>query len=297
MDIGKTGSAYIFNEKGILEKDGVGFHTPGIFARENLFYSTWSDRYVCDERYSVSRDHFDSYAVIWVMEGKMGFLYEGKQIVLGKNEGILLDFRRPHYFRSLSSPMVKWEVMIDGNASGAYYDLITRSWGNTFQVQGEVKVLLEKMIAELSSLVPEDHQLSLLIHAFLICLAEGRMQKLSEPVKKALAYINSHYGEHLQIQDVAAYTGLSRSYFTRLFRSETGQSPYDYILHVRVKYAKACLTGTLKPVAAIARECGFVNTSHFVKTFREMTGQTPMAFRNYFNLNRPEESVELLEMT
>lgn len=123
------------------------------------------------------------------------------------------------------------------------------------------------------------------------------MQKLSEPVKKALAYINSNYGRRLQIQDIAVYAGLSRSYFTRLFSSETGQSPYDYILNVRIKAAKSLLTGNKSHVADIARQCGFTNTSHFVKVFREVTGQTPMAFRNYFNLKVTPDSNALMDIT
>ena len=292
-----SGGMYVYNEKGILEKSGSGFYNPGDFARQNLFYTTWSDQYLCDEFYSVSRSSFDSYAVIWVIEGKMGFLYDGKQMILGENEGILLDFRNPHYYRSLSSRMVKWEVMIGGNASGAYYDLITGKWGNTFQVQGEVKIILEKMKEELSGLVPDDHQISLLIHKLFVYLAGGRMQKISEPVKKALAYINDNYGKRLQIQEIAAYTGLSRSYFTRLFSSETGQSPYDYILNARIRSAKEMLTGSHLRVSEIARKCGFVNTSHFVKMFREITGQTPSVFRNYFNMDRTEDNSTVPELS
>ena len=284
----RTGSSYVYSEKGILEKSGSGFYNSGEFARENLYYVLWSDRYLCDEFYSVSRDWFDSYSVIWVVEGKMGFLYDGKQFELKENEGIILDLRRPHYYRSLSSRMVKWEAMIGGSATGAYYNLITGKWGNEFQVQGDVRLILEKLAENLSCLVPDDHQISLLIHALLVYLAGGRLQKLSEPVKKALAYINSHYMEHLQSQEVAAYAGLSRSYFTRLFTRETGQSPYDYILNVRIKAAKAMLMDSSAHVSEIAKKSGFVNTSHFVKVFREITGQTPANFRNQFKLNKKE---------
>ncbi len=289
MDV-RPGGSYTYREQGILQKSGSGFYNPGEFARENLFYSTWSDRYLCDEYYSVSRNSFDTYSIIWVIEGKMGFLYEGKQMILEENEGILLDLRRPHYYRSLSSRMVKWEVMIGGNAAGAYYDLICSQWGNTFQVQGEVRSILEKMMEELSGLVPDDHQISLLIHKLFVYLARRKVQRLSEPVKLALSYINAKYASRLQIQDIAAFAGLSRSYFTRLFRKETGYSPYDYILNVRIKSAKEMLMGSARKVSEIARICGFVNTSHFVKEFKAITGQTPTAFRKYYTIEKSEDS-------
>ena len=37
-------------------------------------------------------------------------------------------------------------------------------------------------------------------------------------------------------------------------------------------------------IAEIAERCGFANTSHFTRFFREKTGQTPAAFRNFFHL-------------
>ena len=40
----------------------------------------------------------------------------------------------------------------------------------------------------------------------------------------------------------------------------------------------------IRPVAEIAERCGFANTSHFTRFFREKTGQTPAAFRKSFNL-------------
>ncbi len=281
----KSERNYLYGEKGILEKSGSGFYNPGEFARKNLFYSTWSDRYLCDDHYSVSRSSFDSYGIIWVIEGRMGFLYEEKQMILEENEGIIIDFRKPHYYRSLSRRTVKWEAMIGGNATEAYYGLITEKWGNTFQVQGEVQLVLEKLTENLSALIPDDHHISLLIHTLLVYLAAGKSQKLSGPVKEALAYINADYGKRLQIQDIASRTGLSRSYFTRLFRSETGQSPYDYILNVRIKSAKEMLMRDSRNVSEIAKVCGFVNASHFVKVFKKITGQTPTEFRNDYNMS------------
>jgi transcriptional regulator GlxA family with amidase domain len=53
---------------------------------------------------------------------------------------------------------------------------------------------------------------------------------------------------------------------------------------VRVNAAKEMLTERILSVAEIAEQCGFANTSHFTRFFREKTGQTPAAFRKYFKL-------------
>jgi AraC-like DNA-binding protein len=212
-----------------------------------------------------------------------------------QGQAILLDFRSKHYYRSLSSKLDKWEMLFKGNASEAYYRMLSESGRNVFRVKGKTQTVLEKIMDELDKQVPEEHTVSALIHTMLACLAEGRANGLSVPVQKALAYIDVHLGEPLQIHDVAEYTGLSRSYFSRLFRSEIGQSPYDYILNVRITTAKDLLTGTTLSVAKVANRCGFVNTSHFVRLFREHTGQTPAAFRDYFNMNLKNEQDIMIE--
>ena len=94
----------------------------------------------------------------------------------------------------------------------------------------------------------------------------------------------NHYGENIQIGDIAEYVSLSRYYFTRLFRKETGRTPNEYLADVRINAAKEMLTERILSVAEIAEQCGFANTSHFTRFFREKTGQTPAAFRKYFKL-------------
>ena len=207
----------IYNESGILKKNGRGFHNPGEFATQNLYYVLWSNRYLCDENYSVSRDYFDSFSLIYVLEGKMGFLYDDRQIIVEHGEAILLDFRSKHYYRSLSEKLDKWEMLFKGSASEAYYRLLSECGKNVFRVKGQTQNVLEKIMGELDKQVPEEHTVSALIHTMLACVAEGRTNGLSDPVQKALAYMDSHLEQPLQIHEVAENIGLSRSYFSRLF--------------------------------------------------------------------------------
>ena len=91
-------------------------------------------------------------------------------------------------------------------------------------------------------------------------------------------------GEQVQISEIAEHVSLSRYYFTRLFRKETGRTPNEYLAEVRINFAREMLIEKILPVAEIAERCGFANTSHFTRFFREKTGQTPAAFRKSFNL-------------
>lgn len=274
----------ILNEKGIIRKSGGGFHSPLPFAVENLYYAAWSSRYECNKLYSVRREFLDFYSIIYVINGQMEVLYEGKRIVVNANEAVLLDFRKPHFYAAASDRLEKWEMVFSGSASEAYYNLITEQYGHLFRVSGKLKGTVEKLMAELEQQFPGDHMVSALIQTMFSYIIRQNSEKVSPPIEEAISYMYNHYGENIQIGDIAEHVSLSRYYFTRLFRKETGRTPNEYLADVRINAAKEMLTERILSVAEIAEQCGFANTSHFTRFFREKTGQTPAAFRKYFKL-------------
>ncbi|MBO7710015.1 MAG: AraC family transcriptional regulator [Lachnospiraceae bacterium] len=282
MQKNKEETILINRETGILQKSGRGFHSANEFARKHLIHAAWSGRYLCDRSYQVKREYLDYFSLIYVISGKMAFAYEDRTVTVSENEAILLDFRRPHQYGSLTDRVEKWELIFEGDISEAYYDLIAGNWGNTFRVQGRVKSVLERMMKELEEPLPDDYEISLLFHSLFTWMIRDHQLTLSGPIRKALDFMNDHVSERLKINDVADFAGLSRSYFSRLFCRETGQTPYDYMMEARINRAKQLLALDRLPVADVAEQCGFTDTSHFIRVFRERTGQTPASFRNFF---------------
>ncbi len=284
MGEGKEESIPIPKEKGIIRKSGKGFHSVNDFARKNLIYAAWSNRYLCDGHYAVNRDFLDFFSLIYVISGQMEFTYEGKTCKVSENEAILLDFRKPHHYRSLTDRMDKWELIFDGNASEAFYNLIVSQWGNVFAVKGRIKGVISQMMTCLDGPLPDDYELSLLFNSLFTYVLMDHQMKQSPSIRKALEYISEHSNESLQVNEIADYVGLSRSYFSRLFAKETGQTPYEYLLETRINNAKQMLALDAISVSTVAEMCGFQNVSHFIRVFREKTGQTPASFRNFFNI-------------
>ena len=274
----------IYNEKGILQVSGRGFHTPLEFAVNNTFYIAWSGRYLCNKLYNVQRDSLDFYSLIYVMEGQMELEYEGKTIPVKEGEAVLVDFRKPHSYRALTNHLDKWEMLFKGDGSEGWYGLVTGEGKHRFRVTGKLQGTLTNLMEELEKPVPQDHTISLLIHKMFCNMIDQNAVSLSPPVEEAVIYMNSHYSSPLQISDIADHVSLSRYYFTRLFRKETGRTPNEYLADVRINAAKEMLTDKILSIAEIAERCGFSNTSHFTRFFREKTGQTPAAFRNFFRL-------------
>lgn len=274
----------INNEKGIIRESGGGFHSPLESAVRHMFYAAWSGRYECNRIYSVRREYLDFYSVIYVLEGQLEVEYEGKILQVRQNEAVLLDFHKPHAYRAVSDRIDKWEMLFKGNESEAWYEMVTGDGDYLFKAAGRLQRTLTTLMEELNSSYPQDHTISLLIHTMFCNMIDQKAVTLSPPIEEAILYMNSHYGDSIQISEIADHVSLSRFYFSRLFRKETGRSPNEYLADIRISAAKEMLTERILSITEIAELCGFTNTSHFTRFFREKTGQTPAAFRSSFNL-------------
>jgi AraC-like DNA-binding protein len=103
-------------------------------------------------------------------------------------------------------------------------------------------------------------------------------------VNKALDFLNEHYGEKISVNDLAMAACCSVSHFSRIFKEETGTAPSDYIMKVRLDYAKRMLRANEKPLTQIALACGFNSSSYFSYCFSRAFNLSPSDFRKSLEL-------------
>ena len=96
-----------------------------------------------------------------------------------------------------------------------------------------------------------------------------------------LEYLQRHYAESISLEDAAKKTGLSRFYFSRVFKEYTGQTFYDYLSFLRIQAAESLLKDTTVPMSDIATACGYSNISSFNRNFRKFQKCTPSEYRNF----------------
>jgi len=96
---------------------------------------------------------------------------------------------------------------------------------------------------------------------------------------RAHTYIRDHMGEHISLDEVARFVHLSPSYFSRLFKSETGETFSEYLQTIRIERAKSLLKLEQYSLTQIAEQVGFFDQSHFIKAFKQATGMTPGLYR------------------
>jgi len=99
-------------------------------------------------------------------------------------------------------------------------------------------------------------------------------------IEKAVLFIEYNYFKDIASVDVANYVNLERTYFSKIFKKETGLSPQKYIINYRIQQALKLLKTTDYSAAYIAQSVGFPNINYFFRKFKSELGITPMEYRN-----------------
>ena len=98
-------------------------------------------------------------------------------------------------------------------------------------------------------------------------------------IYKAIAYIKRNYMKRITLPEVARFVSLSPSYFSKLFKDETGSNFNQFLNHVRIEHSKAALLDDSIPLVDIAFLMGFEEQSYFTKVFKKLAGTSPGRYR------------------
>ncbi len=113
-------------------------------------------------------------------------------------------------------------------------------------------------------------------------LSQFRLIKESgekDPVAQSINFMLEQLTKKLKLEEIAAETGLSASYFSRLFVNRTGHSPIDYFIQLKIQRACRLLDNSKWMIADVAREMGFDDQFYFSRVFRKVMGMTPGEYR------------------
>jgi len=97
-------------------------------------------------------------------------------------------------------------------------------------------------------------------------------------IVKAKLFIDSHYAENIELNNISGQANFSKFHFIRLFKSIYGKTPNNYLVKVRIDNARLFLTKG-ESVLTTSILVGFDSPTSFTGAFKKLTGQTPSAFQ------------------
>ncbi|NLK27172.1 MAG: helix-turn-helix transcriptional regulator [Clostridiales bacterium] len=102
----------------------------------------------------------------------------------------------------------------------------------------------------------------------------------SHIVDRIKNYLNENYEQKISLEQIAHNMYLSPVYISKLFKEETGESPINYLIRIRLERAsKILLQGNSGSIKSIAYQVGYHDVYHFSKLFKKYYGMSPLHFR------------------
>ncbi len=152
---------------------------------------------------------------------------------------------------------------------------------------GEIRVLIEALYQEAVSRRPLNREMITTYVRGLVFLVRrsfaAPLQQDGSLVGRCLSYIHEHYTEDFDIETMARAVAVSPSYLFRSFKKKMGVTPMNFRNTLRIEKSKLLLCQSNRRIELVALELGFLDVKYFSSLFKQVTGQTPGAFRK---LNR-----------
>lgn len=100
-------------------------------------------------------------------------------------------------------------------------------------------------------------------------------------IREALKYIHARYAEPISLKSICAHLVMNPTYFSELFKKETGVGFSRYLAELRLSTARRLLRDNKElSVADVARVCGFQDPNYFSRIFKLRSGCPPQEYRS-----------------
>lgn len=110
-------------------------------------------------------------------------------------------------------------------------------------------------------------------------------EKVHEVVAQAKSYIKQHLEEEISVTQLAQHFYVTPSYFSKLFKKNTGEGCNNYIVRKRMEKAQSLLANTNMKTGKIADLCGYKDVNYFSLAFKKFSGQSPLDYREIAQKN------------
>lgn len=253
----------------------------------------------CDSTYYTKRKGMEACLLLYTLEGNGYVEYEGKRTILSPGQVMVIDCRKyQHYGTHGESWRFLW-IHFAGKCAFDYVDILNEDGQAAFYTGGRVSIesYYEKIAEYVSSFdLQNELKISLILQSLLTDLinlkkAKAFSEKYSgyqTELENSISFMRAHFKKKLSVDRLAEICHLSKYYYIKVFRSYTGQTPYDYLIDLRLQQSKILLLETLKSVEEIALESGFSDGKNFISCFKKKVGMTPLQFRkqNYMGMQK-----------
>lgn len=107
----------------------------------------------------------------------------------------------------------------------------------------------------------------------------GASRAIAHDLTKSIEFMRANVARSLTLQELSRHAGLSPTRYSAIFREQTGSSPVEH--HIRLRMQAACheLDTTALSVKEVAAKLGYDDPYYFSRIFQKILGSSPLAYR------------------
>ncbi len=241
-------------------------------------------------QYFTEREGMDTYLLLYTHEGEG--VIDGPDGMYTTMPGTVAILDGKTYHRYQTGQTGYWDmswIHFRGICAGAYHRHMVAGGEHAISMTSS-SIFLEELdrIRQLmdGNLEIRDVQITRELTQLLVgTMEEGRREEEhppSEAVRQALDLLQANFRQPVELRWLASRVHQSLWYFLRSFKEQTGQTPHQYLLRLRITDAQKRLLSTGKMVEEIALESGFADSTSFIRCFKKMVGMTPLQYRKRY---------------
>lgn len=277
-------------EKGTISGSEYFHLEPAEDAKNLLYYVTACGVYFCEYGYRIDREDYGNYMLLYVDKGNLVIMSEGRTYLVQQGQVAFFNCHIPHSYYAKGYVQFSW-IHFDGANTKDFFDAYIKnekgiifSSSQTEHIQKSLNKIISKYKNNLD--VREVDNSKIIYDCICGMLFDEEDSNVSDNTGLrvtglAKEYIRKNFEHELSLNNLAEHVGLSQCHFSRVFKQETGYSPYEYTILVRMNKAKHLLGTTNKTVKEIAFEVGYQSESNFCNAFTSKIGISPKKFRKY----------------
>ncbi len=233
------------------------------------------------------------YQLLYMVSGHADYLLDGEWQTVGEGKIVLYRPQVPQFYRTYSQvPMLCRWVHFSGTEAASLLEECGMGQEYLFSpgLCPAAEALLKSMVVEILHREPMyrivvESQFRQAMALFGRQMAQRKGSVASSSRQRILSiveYMNRHYFEPLQTEELAARCGLSKYHFIHLFRMCMGMTPYSYLIRIRMERAETLLQTGDMTVQEVAFVCGYNDPLYFSRAFSRHFGVSPTDYKQRF---------------
>ena len=246
----------------------------------------------CGKEYKVERENFDFSVLELVAVGEGNLWMNQKKYPLSAGSFFYYSPGVSHRIESLDGlEMLKYFMVLDGVETAKFVPEILKNDVFFRQISdfADLVELFELILANAPISSPQTSPIcSSLAQALILKAIEKENLPANQTrswttYNRVLQHIRKHYLRLKSVNQLAKETHLDPAYLSRVFKSFHKESPYAFLVRLKMGHAASLLLKSDTLVKDVAYELGFDNPCHFSRSFKKAFGVAPEKFSGRFD--------------